>query len=120
MARRKKAEVAAPPRLVALQAEVVLAALRSAPAITGDMEVALKATVDRLTPLVAEALARLAVDDPDAFLKHFANLAEFKMPKLARVEHKVEGQIDQRHFVAVEHREAGPKLIEAEVREDNG
>ena len=51
----------------------------------------------------------------DAFLKHYANLAEFKMPKLARVEHQVAGAVDHRHFVAVEHREAGPKRIDASV-----
>lgn len=106
--------------MVALQAEIVLEAIRAAPASVGDMETALRDTVSRLTPIVAEALGRLAVEDPDAFLKHYANLLEFKTPKLARIEHKVEGQIDQRHFVAVEHREAGPKLIEAEVREERG
>ena len=112
---RKKPETAAPPRVVALQAEIVAAALADAPGTAKDMEVALKDTIERLTPLVAGALAQLAHEDPDAFLKHYANLAEFKMPKLARVEHQVAGAVDHRHFVAVEHREAGPKRIDASV-----
>jgi len=115
VARRKKAETPAPANVVALQASIINQALTAAPATAGAMEVALKDTIDRLTPLVAGALAQLAAEDPDAFLKHYANLAEFKMPKLARVEHTVEGAVDHRHFVAVEHRETGPKVIEASV-----
>lgn len=106
---RKKAETPAPPRVVALQAQLVATALAEVPAIAGDMELALKTTIERLTPLVAQALATLAASDPDAFLKHYANLAEFKMPKLARVEHKVAGGVDHRHFVAVEHRDESPE-----------
>ena len=112
---RKKAETAAPPRVVALQAEIMAAAIAEAPATARDMELALKDTIERLTPLVAGALATLAAEDPDAFLKHYANLAEFKMPKLARVEHQVAGAVDHRHFVAVEHREAGPIKVAASV-----
>lgn len=58
------------------------------------------------SPLALEAMARLAVENPDAFLRHYASFLEFSKPKLARVEHtgKALGNV----FVAVEQREAGP------------
>lgn len=64
------------------------------------------------SPLALEALARLSVEDPDAFLKHIATFMEFTRPKLARVEHKHEGT-GIGVFVAVEQREQGPpeKLV---------
>ncbi len=112
----KKAEKAAPPRMVALQAEVLLEAHRNGSVpMTADSAGAIKELVDRMTPSAAEAMARLAVEDPDAFLKHFLNMAEFKLPKLARVEHQVEGGLSHQHFVAVERREEGPRPIEAKV-----
>jgi hypothetical protein len=108
---RKKAETAAPPRMVALQAEVLLEASRTgALPIGADAAEAIKALVDRMTPSAAEAMTRLAVENPDAFLKHFLNMAEFKLPKLARVKHQVDGQVDHRHFVAVEKREERPVI----------
>lgn len=64
------------------------------------------------SPLALEAMARLAVENPDAFLRHYSNFLEFSKPKLARVEHKHEGA-NLGVFVAVEQREAGPppKLV---------
>lgn len=59
------------------------------------------------SPLALEAMARLAVENPDAFLRHYSNFLEFSKPKLARVEHKHEGA-NLGVFVAVEQREAGP------------
>jgi hypothetical protein len=59
------------------------------------------------SPLALEAMARLAVENPDAFLRHYAAFLEFSKPKLARVEHKHDGA-NLGVFVAVEHREAGP------------
>jgi hypothetical protein len=58
------------------------------------------------SPLALEAMARLAVENPDAFLRHYAAFLEFSRPKLARVEHtgKALGNI----FIAVEQRETGP------------
>jgi hypothetical protein len=104
--------------MVALQAEVLLEASRTgALPIAADAAEAIRALVDRMTPSAAEAMTRLAAEDPDAFLKHFLNMAEFKLPKLARVEHQVEGQIAHQHFVAVERREEGPRPIEAKVVE---
>lgn len=59
------------------------------------------------SPLALEAMARLAVEDPDAFLRHYATFLEFTRPKLARVEHTGEaGKLGV--FIAVEQREAGP------------
>jgi hypothetical protein len=57
-------------------------------------------------------MARLAVENPDAFLRHYSNFLEFSKPKLARVEHKHEGA-GIGVFVAVEQRESGPpqKLV---------
>lgn len=59
------------------------------------------------SPLALEAMARLAVENPDAFLKHFATFLEFSRPKLARVEHTGEAS-RLGVFVAVEQRESGP------------
>lgn len=59
------------------------------------------------SPLALEALVRLAEDNPEAFLRQYANLAEFNRPRLARVEHKGDG-LGLGVFVAVEQREAGP------------
>lgn len=58
------------------------------------------------SPAVLSALARLAGENPDAFLRHVMNLLEFQKPKLARVEHtgKALGNV----FIAVEARETGP------------
>lgn len=58
------------------------------------------------SPLALEAMARLAVENPDAFLRHYATFLEFHKPKLARVEHT--GKAIGNVFVAVEQREAGP------------
>lgn len=60
------------------------------------------------SPLALEALARLADENPEAFLRQYANLLEFSKPRLARVEHKSEGLGLAGIFVAVETREAGP------------
>jgi predicted NBD/HSP70 family sugar kinase len=60
------------------------------------------------SPLALEALARLADENPDAFLKHYAALLEFSRPKLARVEHQHEGNPLTGIFIAVEQRESGP------------
>lgn len=59
------------------------------------------------SPLALEALASLAVADPDAFLKHYTSLMEFTRPRLARTEVKHEG-LEGSIFIAVEQREAGP------------
>lgn len=59
------------------------------------------------SPLALEAMAQLAVDNPDAFLRHYATFLEFSKPKLARVEHQHEG-MNLGVFVAVEQREPGP------------
>jgi hypothetical protein len=59
------------------------------------------------SPLALEAMARLAVENPDAFLRHYSNFLEFSKPKLARIEHKHDGSAIG-VFVAVEQREAGP------------
>ena len=61
----------------------------------------------RDSPLALEAMARLAVENPDAFLRHYATFLEFTKPKLARVEHNHQGNA-LGVFVAVEQREAGP------------
>jgi hypothetical protein len=52
-------------------------------------------------------MARLAVENPDAFLRHYATFLEFTKPKLARVEH-TGNAAGVGVFVAVEQREAGP------------
>ena len=59
------------------------------------------------SPLAMEAMSRLAVENPDAYLRHYATFLEFSKPKLARVEHKHDGAAVG-VFVAVEQREAGP------------
>lgn len=61
------------------------------------------------SPLALEAMARLAVENPDAFLRHYATFLEFTRPKLARVEHDHKGSLGN-VFIAVEQREAGPPL----------
>lgn len=58
------------------------------------------------SPAVLTALARIAGENPDAFLRHVLSLLEFSKPKLARVEHA--GKVGGNVFVAVEAREAGP------------
>lgn len=58
------------------------------------------------SPLALEAMARLAVENPDAFLRHYATFLEFHKPKLARVEHT--GNALAQTFIAVEQRESGP------------
>lgn len=59
------------------------------------------------SPLALEAMARLAVENPDAFLRHYAAFLEFTKPKLARVEHTGDAS-KLGIFIAVEQREAGP------------
>lgn len=59
------------------------------------------------SPLALAAMARLAEENPDAFLRHWATFLEFSRPKLARIEHQHEGNA-LGVFVAVEQREAGP------------
>lgn len=59
------------------------------------------------SPLALEAMARLAVENPDAFLRHYATFLEFTKPKLARVEHTGDAS-KLGVFIAVEQREAGP------------
>lgn len=59
------------------------------------------------SPAVLNALARVADEDPDAFLRHVLSLLEFSKPKLARVENLHEGTA-LGVFVAVEQREPGP------------
>lgn len=61
----------------------------------------------RDSPLALEAMARLSVENPDAFLRHYATFLEFSRPKLARVEHDHQGNA-LGVFVAVETRESGP------------
>ncbi len=58
-------------------------------------------------PLALASMARLADENPDAFLRHWATFLEFSRPKLARVEHTGNAQGGQ-IFIAVESREAGP------------
>ena len=69
------------------------------------------------SPAVLNALARLAGENPDAFLRHVMNLLEFQKPKLARVEHT--GNALGNVFIAVETRETGPpaKLVGKVVSE---
>lgn len=76
-----------------------------APFSSADLRV-LEAIKD--SPAVLAALARLAEEDPDSFLKHVTNLMEFTRPKLARVEHTGEGDARLGIFIAVEQRESGP------------
>lgn len=59
------------------------------------------------SPLALEALAKLAEENPEAFLRQYANLIEFSRPRLARTEIKADGPLAA-VFVAVEQREAGP------------
>ena len=73
------------------------------------------------SPLALEAMARLAVENPDAFLRHYATFLEFTKPKLARVEH-TGNAAGVGVFIAVEQRESGPpqklvgKVIEHESK----
>jgi len=99
----------------------LIAQAQSAGVPAREFDSALKVLVEEMEPLARQALVQLAASDPDAFLKHFINLAEFKAPKLARVEHRVEGALDHLHYVAVERREEPPVLIEGtatDVSED--
>lgn len=59
------------------------------------------------SPLALEAMAKLAVSNPDAFLRHYATFLEFTRPKLARVEHTGDAA-KMGVFIAVEQRESGP------------
>ncbi len=59
------------------------------------------------SPAVLNALARLADENPDAFLRHVLSLLEFSKPKLARVENIHEGDAGK-VFIVVEQRESGP------------
>lgn len=63
------------------------------------------------SPAALAAMARLADEDPDAFLRQVQGFLEFSKPKLARVEHT--GNAMSQVFVAVEQRETGPppKLV---------
>lgn len=101
----------APPSAVMLQAQILVEASRLglAPLTTAGSPAILE-IVEKLTPSAYEAMQQLAVSDPDAFLKHFLSMAEFKLPKLARTELKVEGGLDMAHFVAVERREERPVI----------
>jgi hypothetical protein len=109
--RRTKAETPAPTSAIALQASIVLEAIKSGAVEARDVQSALVASVERTAPLVAQALARLFEEDPDAFLKHWTALAEFKTPRVQRVEHRIEGEVKHSHFVAVERREVDPRVL---------
>lgn len=114
----KRAPTPSPPAAVALQAEIVLEASRlGLVPLTQGGSAAILEIVDNLTPSAYDAMHRLSQVDPDAFLKHYLAMAEFKMPKLARTELKVEGEVNMAHFVAVEKREERPpaKVIDARV-----
>jgi hypothetical protein len=79
---------------------------------------ALAQSVDQMHYKALEALHQMAVWEPGKFLDKYVEFCEFILPKLARTEYTGNVAHKHDHFVAVERREADPRvpaLIEAEV-----
>lgn len=75
--------------------------------------------LENMHPLVPQMLQLLAVWEPEKALRIYADLLEYRLPKLSRVEHK--GDINHTHslFIPVEEREERPEAITL-VQDDKG
>jgi hypothetical protein len=122
-----------PRSIVALQATLLAEAAKAGVPVDPDTLKRVGAILGRFTEadllqleavagssLALEALARLADDNPEAFLRQYANLMEFSKPRLARVEHKGDGTGLAGIFISVEAREAGPPPAARVVSSQDG